>query len=86
MKEKSFSIPERLILIVSSKFHIPKPYILEHLQDPLNGDDFRFDSIDMVYFVLEIVKEFGITVTDSMVENCANWSIQDYAKELETIV
>lgn len=86
MKEKSLSTTERLIQIVSSKFRIPKRYILEHLQCPLNGDDLRFDSIDMVYFVLEIVKEFGITVTDAMVENCAYWSIQDYAKHLETIV
>ena len=83
MKDKNSNITEQLIQIVSSRFRLPSIYVIDHLSDPLNGDYFHFDSIDMVYFVLEIMKAFGITMADSMAENCADWSIQDYAKHLE---
>lgn len=76
------NILQQLVSLLSSKFEISREFACSHLTDPLNGKFFRFDAIDMVYFVLELKKMFDVQLDDSMLQDCTYWGIQDFARYL----
>ena len=71
---------EQIIPIVSRISGIPKIAILDHISEPFNDTFFHFDAINMVYFVMILKKELGVTLNNQMLKNCAYWSILDFAQ------
>jgi acyl carrier protein len=76
------NILQQLVSLLSSKFEVSREFAYSHLTDPLNGEFFRFDAIDMVYFVLELKKTFDAQLDDTMLKDCTYWGIQDFARYL----
>lgn len=79
---KQDKIRNALLLILQEKFGIPKELSQANAAESLNGDVFRFDAINMVYFILELKEAFCVQISDSTLRNCAFWSIEDYAQYL----
>jgi hypothetical protein len=77
-------ILEQLMSTVSKLVDIPPEQIECHLSDPLNGSYFKMDAINMVYFVMEIIKSFGAQKVIPMLDRCMFWSLLDIAEYLES--
>lgn len=83
MNTKSGEIRNQLLTLLSKKFDIHVDLIEGHCAEPLADELTGFDAIDMVYFVLEIEKEFCIPLNASMLEKCMYWSIEQYIEFIE---
>ena len=84
MTDRSNDTLQRLVSMISFDFGISASQVSEHLSDALNGDYYQFDSIDMVYFVLGLLKEFNVQITNTMLERCAYWSVIDFVNYLNS--
>lgn len=62
-------IINKLIKILNMIKKQEELYIDCNYDKPLTGIDFRFSSIDMMYLVLEISREFGVSFQDKDFEN-----------------
>ena len=76
---------DRLITLITTKFSFDMEVVNEHLLEPLNGDYFKFDSINMVFFIVELMKEFHIKIDDLILAVCSNWTISDFEQYLKEL-
>ena len=68
------------------KFGVSKETTIINSMESLNGDVFQFDAINMVYFILELQKKFGIKIRDTELQQMTYWSPQDFARYLATVI
>lgn len=74
------TVLQQFISLLESKFSVPQEKIKGHYSEPLYGNFFQFDTIDMVYLIAEIRKEFGICIDDSSLANCFQWNVLDFSR------
>ena len=69
-----------LTSLMTTSFQMPQTIVENHFSEPLTGSTFRFDSIQMVYFILEIMKHFDIRFSNSALKQCFKWSLSQYCQ------
>jgi len=63
-------IHDRVAGILHSKLHVAGNLLTESNWDkPLTGDEFRLSSVDLVYLLFEIEKEFKIRIKEQFLRN-----------------
>ena len=72
-----------LTSLMASSFQIPQEKAENHFSEPLTSMAFHFDSIQMVYFILEIMKHFDIRFSDNVLKECFKWSLLQYCQYIE---
>lgn len=64
-------IMERLEALLVDKYAIPADVVKQNHAQPLTGDVFRLNAIDLTYFYFDVLHTFGCTISEDALTNGA---------------